>query len=676
MTYIIPNRDSKKFVQDNKSDLTGNVYSSRNISTDEEGYIKLAEATFAQYTTDDSADFDTVDAMFPSDGNIYINSDEVFRGRAGITAGLSSLAADTNVPTPGVEDDVIFFNDTEVVSDGTLIKYQSSAGVWTTVSLSFSTSFPVVMTVFDGASSLAVGNNNTVKFVNTSWAVNGTVLTIPVEYQVSSLKAIGNNLYVATRSKSGGDARIFVVDSIQASADYSYPVGTFELPSIKSAGSSIVGINSLGQLVRFNGGGFDTLGVLPIYKTGIEWSDATNDYSSVSNRGLATDGDLIYLLLSSKTQDGRYLTLPYFQSGVWCYDSASQSFYHRYSPSFSKRQEVTGPNVTVSSANNTFTLTAGNLNNVVTGMPVFYDDSGGTIPELKSGGIAYYIIKNSSTEFKLATSYTNAVANTAIDITGTGNVGNSYIIVLTNDYGWTYFDNRSSMAVLNNQLFEQKYVGRICLTAELFAKQSATTDKTVFCPISAYLPNRGYFVTPKLTTASVKETYNTVAIKYKPLGIDDKIIIKGKFRDRKDYPKTSIQFEDSANWVATWTDTDTFTTVLDLSDAVVGDEIEILSGVGAGHIAHISSISVNSGTYTVNLDDAFPFAVANDVMYFQIDNFTKIATITSTTSEEGVHQFTYGNHSKFSQFKIEMRGIGVTVEEFMVSSKEHTALIN
>ncbi len=114
-----------------------------------------------------------------------------------------------------------------------------------------------------------------------------------------------------------------------------------------------------------------------------------------------------------------------------------------------------------------------------------------------------------------------------------------------------------------------------------------------------------------------------------------KLSIKGKSKERKDYPKSSVQLHTTygkVDYTATWTDTDSFTTTLDLSDAQVGDEIEIIAGVGSGHIAHISSLSDSSGTWTVNLDEAFPFAVADDIFYYNIDNFVKLETITSETA--------------------------------------------
>lgn len=663
--FIIPNQQTKKHSQLNKSDLLGTIYQSRNINLDKDGYIKLADATFAQYSTIDDADFDDADAVLASADEVFINSDEVFSGSAGLDE-FNNHSGDTTPPSPGVEQDLTYFNGTEVVSDGNNVYYRSDTDEWTAVTVSggsYDPSNPTSLCVYDGANVLAVGNSNIVKFINISWAVEATILTLPAEYRVTSMVSIGNSLFVATRSISGLESKFFVTNSVQTSADNAYPTGSFELASIKTFKSSVIGINSLGQLIRFNGGGFDPLAQLPIYMTDLEWADALNDYSRVSNRGISVDGDLIYINLSSIVEAGRFKMLPGFLSGVWCYDDSNNSLYHRYSPSLSTIKTITNP--TVNATDNTFTGSSGSFDNCVTGMPVFYSAST-AIPELMEGGRCYFLIKISSTVCKLANTYADAIAGTAIDISATGTT-NVLTVVKTNDYGSGYYDNRASVSILNSKLFDSDYVGRLCMTANLGSKQNLSTIYTVFCPTSPYLPNRGYFVTPRLNSQEAKDNFNTFSLKFSPLDTDDKIVVKYKTQDKYGLPKPSVQYGVSSKWSGKWSDTDTFVTTADMSNVSVGDEIEIVSGVGSGITAHISSITLLAGTYTVNLDEAFPFAVANDLFYFVADNWTKLTTIDYTNTDH-FFQANIGGLGKFIEFKVEMRGIGVTIEELQIDN--------
>ncbi len=668
MTFVTPNQESKKHLQDNKSDLSGTIFKSRNIDLDDEGYIKLASPTVSVMTEDDDADLDVVDAMITSDDDIKLNSTEVFSGDMDMTV-FTNGSGDTNRPTPDTEEDIIFFNETEVVSDGTQVSYESSADTWTDIALSLDNTVPTAMAVWETEGVLCVGNDNVVKFVDTSWAIDSTVLILPVDYQVSSLAVQGSNLYVATRSKSGKEAMMFVISNVQIAINFAYGVGTFEISSIKPFKSSVVLLLVDGKLTRFNGGGFDTLAVLPIYNKDIEWGNANQDYSTANNRGMDIDGDKIYINITNETQDGKFRILPNFIAGAWCYDDRSGSLYHRYSPTWSQVQKIDGSDVTVDHTTDIFTLTSGNLDLVTTGMPMLFIDGGGTlIPELKQS-TAYYVIKVSSTVFKLALTYADAIAGTAIDITTNGNTSQDFYIQLTNDYGFATYDNRSSLAVLNNQLFDDTLMGRLCLSGQIYGKQSIT-EKTSLCGVSPFLPNRGYFVTPRLNSSAYEDEFTNAYVKHAPLVGDDLIILKYKNVEKTDYPFSSIKYDIAENRIGTWVDTDTFTTTADLSMVVAGEEIEIIAGVGSGHISKIASISVDSGTYTVNLSEAFPFAVVDDIMNFNVDNWVEAGRVTSETQKEGGgFKFPIGKKTKFIMVKVEMRGVKVTIEELIINNK-------
>lgn len=665
MTFKIP--PSQRHQQLNKNDLGGTIYQSRNISLDEEGYIKLSDASYAVITEDDDVDFDVADAMYPMESDLYVNASEVFRGDVGFDT-FSNRSTDTNAPSPGPEGDSIFFNDTEVVTDSTLIKYRSAATTWTSVSLSFSSADPMVMCVWDAENSLAVGNGNTVKFVSTAWAVNGTSLTVPAQYQISSLQSRGSSLYIFTKNISGGEAKVFIVGAIQALPDSVYGCGAFEIFASTPFKDSIAIITSLGQLLRFNGGGFTELATLPIYATNIEWADALNDYSVVSNRALVSDGDLLYINLSSETENGRYRTLPNFPSGVWCYDDTNKSLYHRHGVSYTRIQSISGSAVTVDITDNDFTLTSENLDNVVTGMPVHYSDKGGTsIPELLES-VTYYIIKDSSTVFRLADSYTNAILGTALNVSGVGSVSQRFYIFKTNDYGSVFIGNRMSLAVLNNRHFNDAIAGRLAIAAELRTKQSIGTEVTALNGISPYLPNRGYFITPRLESSNIEDTFQKLYIKHKALNIDDKIIVKYKVKDTLRFPFSCLEFVINATRAGTWTSTSTFTTTVDMSEVEVGDEIELIAGVGSGHMAHVTTIAEAGGTYTVTLGEAFPFAVSGDQFFFNVDKWIYLGEVTSDEVNQGRKQFDLGFPSEWVQFKVELRGIGVTINQLLVEN--------
>lgn len=673
--FVIPNQESKTHLQDNVSDLSGTIFKSRNIDLDDKGYIKLASPTVTVMTEDDDVDLDTVDAMYAGDGNIILNGDEVFFGYMDMTV-FADRSGDTGRPTPSEEEDIIFFNDTEVSTDGSSAYYKSGSSAWTSISLSMSTLVPTAMASWETEGVLAVGNNNKVKFVKQDWSVHATVLTLPPDFQVSSLAVQGSQLFIGTRSKSGAEAMMFVVSTIQVGIDFSYGVGTFEVCSIKPFKSSVVLITSNGSLLRFNGGGFDVLAVLPVFKKNIEWADAQNDYSTTGNRSMVIDGDLIYIIMTNETQNGVLRILPDFLAGVWCFDSANNSLYHRYAPTWSQVKKMFGPSLSVNTTTNVFTFSGSpNLDLVITGMPfLFKDASTPTMPEIKES-TAYYIIKDSSTTFRVASSYADAIAGNEIDISGAIDSSQTFYVQLTNDYGFGTFESRTAIAVLNNLMFDNTLMGRICLTANIAGKQSVDT-RTVISGISPFLPNRGYFVTPRLNSSNLEDEYTNAHIKHAPLKDDDLIIVKFKDVEKYGYPFSSYRLGDNTKYFATWSSTTVFTCTTDLSEVIAGEEIEIIWGVGSGHISKIESITEDSGTYTVTLSEAFPFAVSGDLMMFNVDNWKEAGRITSATQKKGGgFVLPVGKKSKFVQVKVEMRGVKIKVEELIINNKPHKPVV-
>ena len=655
MTYIIPNQTTKKITQTNENDLSGNIYVTKNIDLRNNGYIKLSHLPVAIMTEDDDADLTSADAMFKSKDEVFLSSKNVFSGVGGF-AKFTDRGGDTEAPTPGVEEDVIFFNGTEVVTDGEYLYYRTATTTWTKTDLDIVG--PAQMAVLDSFNVLLIGTSNLVKMVNTAWGLVKT-LTLPTDYTITSIETNGSTVYIGTRHEANGEAKLFTWDGSSTAWNAQYGVDSVEIQSIRKYGASCALITNKGQLLQFNGSSFTVLGNLPVFydKDTVEWGDSVNDHSTVSNRGMYVDKEKIYILLDSRNERGFNINFP---SGIWCY-TPDNGLNCLNTPSYNRITAKTVADTTVNITDNTITTT----NVPITGTPVEYEIiSGATI-----GGInertGYYTIKVSDTVFKLATTYTNALAGTAIDLTSAGGALHAFYFFPTYDYGQTFINNRGAVTILTDSLNTKSYV----TDNLMFTAQLTYPDKVVINQTVPLLPNRGYFITPKLNSSNIEDIYNQVSIKHRPLRTDEKIIVKYRTVEKLDVPFGS--FDKGQTLAGTWTDTNTFTTTLDMTNAEVGDEIEIVAGKGAGMLFHIESLSNNAGTWTVNLDETFIHAVANDTMYFYVTNFKKLETITSANTS-GIDHLTVSldKNSKFLQLKVELRGIDVTIEELQVTNKK------
>ena len=163
--------------------------------------------------------------------------------------------------------------------------------------------------------------------------------------------------------------------------------------------------------------------------------------------------------------------------------------------------------------------------------------------------------------------------------------------------------------------------------------------------------NRGYFITSQILASSVRAFWKRLTLTFKKLeNSTDRIIVKY----RNDKTSALYNTEGYVNaTVITWTSTTTFTSIQALfAEAVVGQEVEVMVGKGAGALAHISAVNYSAPTYTITLDEAIP-NVSGDAAV-RLMNWTKLGAISSQTIAKQLYKI--AKRSKWIQFKVELRG--------------------
>ena len=166
------------------------------------------------------------------------------------------------------------------------------------------------------------------------------------------------------------------------------------------------------------------------------------------------------------------------------------------------------------------------------------------------------------------------------------------------------------------------------------------------------------------SSAGDEDVFSSISLKYKELIDNDKIIVKYKDVEKQNLPTPMPRWTSRD---VTWTDQTTFTCVLDLENAEVGDEVEIIGGAAAGVISHISAITKSEETYTVTLEDTIDLVTASDTSKVYVDNWKKLETINADYADN-FKQITVNKKSDWIQFKIELRGVGVTIEELIIDN--------
>ena len=661
------------------ADIGGNLLATKNINFDKDGVATLSERVVTLFNADNDADIDTPLAGYfnGTDLTTLVTADEVFDINIWDTVPTATQTAPAFGDTPDpdtVNSAAVFFNNEWVLTENTEICTFSSGATspWTkrTLSPALADNYFHPLAVNLANNSLCIGNRYGVAQINTSWAT-GTLsqLTLPSGFEVTALAYNRNLLGIVTWSERNDEAYFFIWDAGASSANYAYPIGSNRGYFVAPYKDTFIILTGKGQLLRWASTGMEQLAALPSFYTTSVLGDIDDRADKTLHCSYYVDGDvLLFNIEGSVNQQGSepYAYFPTQPSGVWCYDPAV-GLYHRYAVSAPKLLAEVIATTDVNTTTNVITLDS--VTCPETGTEVVYTTvgSGAVI-----GGLVkkqtYYTIKLSDTTLKLALTRADAIAGTAIDLTGTGSNGQALQFLPAWDYGQTEGMSTGGAIIANGT-----YLDTQCASSFLFGARmvnnTALSGKDSICVTSQYGDNRGWIMTQKLFSPAVTEHWEKLYVKARGIKkAGDEIIVKYRTGEDPDmpvyvYPSTNI----------TWTDSNTFTSTVDLSDVEVGYEVEFIAGAGAGYLAHVSSISSDAGTYTVNIDEDIRNIAAGDKAHCIFDNWLKLGTTMTSSSDKNYTEFPIGKSSKWIQFRFELRGKGVALEEYELINKTQKA---
>jgi len=683
---------SKEFVQDNSSDRKGNVGLTKNINFDDKGYLKLSDRT--TIIGDSSTMTNLVNGICPvrviedansrlfavANKNVYNTSTIFSSAQDAITDWSQNTETNSPVMSQFDQSDMLKVNGQLLVTNGTDDVFEESfEDPWTVHNVS---EVCELMCVFESENSLALSDDNVVRLVSIpDWSFDVTVeLTLPEDYRVTCMAYNNQKLYIGTRATDGGTSRIFEWDGQVGSYNTSYIVPAMGVLSMDAYLNGIAFVDSEANL-WYCSGGLQKLDMFPRHPNDKrQLTSSAFDGNGVFPRGLRVDGDNIYIAINPRKFSGTNNPPPQwssrFPAGVWCFDPTNK-LHLKYTLGESA-QTATDAIATSSVNTTTDIITVAGATVPETGTPCFYYSSSTFITGLKDA-TRYFVINVSSTTLKLALTHSDAMSGTAIDLTGTGFASQYLTFNPNSDFGCTLWyyggiylpkeDNilRSMPSTVTNEIL----VGGAIQTGT-----STTQSTTCISASQTGLENRGYWETPKMESSNILDKFTSLVKKFKQLETEeDKIIVKYRTRDNTLSNAVLVQVNNSEN--ITWVDSTSFTSTSDLSLVAVGDEVELIAGVGAGYLAHITEITESSGTYTVTIDETVAGVSADDRAIAIFANWTKLGVIdvNSDDNDYGFGKFNIGVNAKWIQFKFELRGQGITVEELIVNNTPHLPVV-
>lgn len=684
----LPARPDGQWTVVQKSDKLPDIVSTRNLTFDNEGYVRLSKPTVSLYSEVDDADFGYPVNMGPATlaGQFMIATNEkqfqldMYNSGA---YGVLTVTEDAGLNTPdntsdgSYRADAVHFNETFVYANPTDRKLYthplgSLANDWTIRDTSATVETgSLVVCNFASKNNIAVGNDNNVDVYSTSYTA-GTALVIPEDFKVTGIAYNNGYVGITTHAAEAGRCYFFVWDGATAAANYSIEVPSATSFLVTPYGGTFAFVDGNGVVYRWSPGTLTPIAVFPVYMhSGVF---ITGGYGSVPqtplNHSVVTEGELIHFNLSSvfsSATEDQDIFITEQHGGIWTYDP-SVGLYHRHALTGTKVVVDTIATTSVNTSTDTITVAAA----PETGTPVRYSDGNSTAIAGLTNKTVYYTIKTGSTTVQLAETYNDAINGTEIDLTGTGNNSQTLQFYLKTDFGQSYkTDKKQGMIYIPHErditsdlYYQEMFYGSDCST-------DTTTEYSVFGFVLQDTENRGYFITSKFMSQQLQDDWQKIFIKHSPLVNDtDKIVVKYRIDNNK--PLTRIK--SASDGTITWSDNNTFTTTdTQWANVMAGDEVEFIQGTGSGYLAHVSSISESSGTYTVNIDETIKNLTAAKTGRAVASRWKKLTTLDNgiISNDDGYSEITVGVKSKQIQFKIELRGEDVEVEEILVAHQLH-----
>ena len=162
----------------------------------------------------------------------------------------------------------------------------------------------------------------------------------------------------------------------------------------------------------------------------------------------------------------------------------------------------------------------------------------------------------------------------------------------------------------------------------------------------------GYIITPFLESTKITDVWKSIIIKYrKMLDATDRILVK--YRTTKDIPVVKN--------TVTWT-SDTQLTATTFTGVEVGMEVEVLTGNGAGAISHVTSITDNTGSFTITLEDSILGVSSGDKSNIRFQKWNQLPITTANDFQFNDLTIPQYNKDTEMQFKIVMNWTNIENE--------------
>lgn len=650
----------RKYTQLNEGDTFGVLRDSRNMNFDILAKARLSRKVISVFDSNNDADFGFPIAINYFSGNyVVLTDDEIFE--VGLTGGGGSQVA--GAPTVGLNSDALIFNSFYYVTlDDNLSRWNGNA-TWNNSLASLTAGVPHPMAIFDSQTTykLAIGNGNLLHTYDTSHNLNTVILTLPSQFEITTIRYRNGYMYVGTRNKNGGEARVFIWNGSGVNAQYECPVGAEWIFSMTEYDTSVAIVTSQGYLLQVTGSTYKELASFPIASyPDLRWqgSGGLQYNGKVFNRGMVTVAKNIYINIEGDTDTG---FVPEMKSGVWVFNP-NIGLTHRASSTTDATYSDASLSVTAS------VITTSVPHNLKTGDAITFSNISGLTGV--NNTYIYYVTVLSATTLKLSLTRKGVKNEKYVVIGGTAGASDVLEIAYNTEYGVVFDTTSGAIArTVYNETPLDNWTSEIIWGCRTKNKMQETTY-VLNTFNNAY--NVGSFTLQRIYSENIEQTWQDVYAFIDGLDLEDEEII---FKAQTRYEETPLLLQgiwlnentinsSSVNEFSAW------------SDLEEGDELVLVDGYGQGYSCHIAEggISMSGSTASITVDESIGLA-GEDIDLYRT-TFKKLASRTQEERDgaQYVSAPTLENeaHSAWISLRFELRGFDISVNVMDLLNAVHS----
>lgn len=229
----------------------------------------------------------------------------------------------------------------------------------------------------------------------------------------------------------------------------------------------------------------------------------------------------------------------------------------------------------------------------------------------------------------------------------------------TTDYAAHDVTDHGAMA------FVASGAGEFFLSAKVYSNSGSTSKSGLLLQNNERtLASRGWLATVPFQATRHNMWQNIEFLMKKLSSSSDRILVKYRLNRSQYLP---------AEADVTWTSTTVFTTTdADFANVIVGDELTVIRGNGAGCTAHIVTTTNNAGTYTVTIADPVLGVSNGNTGRIRVDNWRLLATISSQNTDYHDFALPFIEDSFKLWIKLEFRNAAssqIELDKMIINSK-------